>query len=241
MHQQHQHQFLQSKFKSFLESLNIEACLHEALLEGYYAIFNEGASDWSMYGTGDTAGPGKFRVIEPNNAPGHGLYSKPAGESEITLKQFQKINAMPIAGAPLTPRAFGTQPMGSYDAIFKQVPEGPGLTGDVPTPGNNYSYNIPIQNTQMSTRDIGEETQKDWGKEYKFPRKSWSPEEMTGKPKSSYRPEVMTNKLMKKAKGHLPLGQNVPNLAPPAFTNFNLPNFGMDVNNQSASIGSPGP
>ncbi len=235
------HQFQHSKFKTFIESLKIDTVLENAIMEGYNSIFTEGANSWSGYGTGDTAGPGQFRVIEPNNAPGHGLYSKPAGESEISLRQFQKINAMPIAGEPFTPRAFGDKPMGSYDAIFKTIPDGAGVSGASESPGNNYSYNIPIGNTQMATRDIGEETQKDWGKEYRFPSNAWEPDNMENKPTSSFKPNVMANKLIKKAKGHLPLGANVPNLAPPTYTNFNLSNFGMDVNNQSAPIGNPGP
>lgn len=207
--------------------------LKNAILSGYSAIY-ENANSWSGYDTGDTAGPGKFRVIEPNNSPGHGLYSKPEGESEISGKKYAdklKKSTMPVAGAPFTPRAFGTQPMGSYQNIFKMEPTGQGLTGDVAEPGNNYSYNIPLPNVPVSTRDIKEETIKDWGKPYRFPKQSWQPDKMT-------------DKLMKKAQGHLPIGATVPNLAPPAYNNYNNPNFGVD-NYTSASttavIGSPGP
>ena len=227
----HNHKQL-SKFAIFVESLVDDDSLREAILEGYFAIY-EAANDWSMYGTGDTAGPGKFRT-EPSNDPGRGLYSKPEGANEISGKKYADrltTATMPVAGAPFTPRAFGTQPMGSYDNIMKQLPTGQGLTGDVAEPGNNYSYNIPIGNTQMATRDIKEETIKDWGKKYNFPKVAWQPSKMA-------------NTLIKKAKGHLPLGANVPNLAPPAYNNYNNPNFGIDNYTSSAStasIGSPGP
>jgi hypothetical protein len=233
MAQQHLHlNNHQSKFKNFVESLVIDDTLRDAILEGYDAIFTE-ANTWAGYGTGDTAGPGKFRT-EPSNDPGRGLYSKPEGANEISGRKFadrMTTATMPVAGAPFTPRAFGTQPMGSYDNIFKTVSSGQGLTGDVAEPGNNYSYNIPLPNVPISTRDIKEETIKDWGKPYKFPKQSWQPAKMT-------------DRLMKKAQGHLPIGATVPNLAPPVYNNYNNPSFGVDSYTSAsttATLGSPGP
>ncbi len=117
------------------------------------------------------------------------------------------------------------EPMGDWKKIMKQEgsPIGAvGSSGEQGTQTYRYGPSLP-----GPTRNIGEETRTEWENPPKFPN-------------IQYQPSSMVKKLIKKSQNHMP---NVKSkvMAPPAYyTNISLPNFGMDFNNQIASIGGPG-
>jgi len=130
------------KFINFLQKLDVEDNLLEAILEGYAATFAESLNAWA-YNTPPT----------------------PAG-----------IN----------------MPMGSYQNIMKQLPSSVGAVGtagdNTRAGGQNYQYNRSLPGC---SRDMGEETKKDWKGAPKFK-------------KVHPNPLPITKKLIKMAEKHIP-------------------------------------
>lgn len=120
-------------------------------------------------------------------------------------------------------------PIGSYGNIMKQLPSPISAVGEPAetTRGVNmgYSYGDALPG---STRDIREETINEWKDAPKFPQ-------------ITKKTDPTTKKMIKTAQRHIPSWSN--NKFEPTinYANMQLSNFDMDLNNQSAPVGSVGP